>query len=72
MNKTMINRIIMQFFWQTVREQMQQIEQPDRFQDRHWCISFRRTGNRAGTLPSEQWWGSYMCLSCRQDGTTVA
>jgi len=35
MNKQMSNRIIMQFFWQTVYEQVQQIGQPDRFQDRH-------------------------------------
>jgi len=72
MNKQMSNRIIIQFFWQTVHEQVQQIEQPDRFLDRHWCISFRRTGNRAGTLPNEQWWGSFLCLSYRQGGTIVA
>jgi len=35
MNKRMRRRIIMQFFWQTVHEQVQQIEQPDMFQDRN-------------------------------------
>jgi len=31
----MSSKIIVQFFWQTVHEQVQQIEQPDRFKDRH-------------------------------------
>jgi len=35
MSKGMSNRNSMQFFWRTVHEQVQQIEQPDRFQDRH-------------------------------------